>query len=142
LTGGVNVGRNAKATASSSHKGFTPAGAIDGNVGGYPGKWSEEWASDNESKGAWLKLTWTRPRKIDRVLLFDRPNKYDYITGGRLEFSDGSKLAVGGLPDDATSGREIKFPAREVKWLKFTVTDVKTGYPHIGLSEIAVFEAK
>jgi len=142
LTSGVNVALNAKATASSSRKGFTPAGAIDGNVGGYPGKWSQEWASNNESKGAWLKLTWARPQKIDRVLLFDRPNKYDYITAGRLEFSDGSKLTVGELTDDATSGREIRFPVREVKWLKFTVTGVKTGYPHIGLSEIAVFEVK
>jgi len=142
LKSGVNVALNAKATASTSHPGYSPAGAVDGKVGGYPRNIKEEWASHKESKGAWLKLTWDTPQTVDRVLLFDRPNTYDYITTGELAFSDGSKIVVGTLPDDATSGREVEFRARRVTWLTFTVTGVKTGYPHIGLSEIAVFEAK
>ena len=142
LKSGTNVALKAKATAGTSHPGYSPAGAIDGKVGGYPHNIKEEWASNNESKGAWIKLTWDNSQKINRIMLFDRPNKYDYITEGELEFSDESQITVGCLPDDATSGREISFPAREVTWLKFTVTGTKTGYPHIGLSEIAAFQAE
>ena len=141
LIDGVNVAPKATATASTSYPGYEPSGAIDGKVGGYPGVITEEWASNKESKGAWLKLAWDKPQTVDRILLFDRPNQYDYITAGELEFSDGTKISVGELPDDATSGREVRFPARKIMWLKFTVTGVKTGYPHIGLSEIAVFVA-
>ena len=45
------------------------------------------------------------------------------------------------FPADATAGREVSFPARTVTWVQFTVRGVKTGYPHIGLSEMAVFAA-
>jgi len=142
LKSAANVARSAKATASSSYPKYKPSGAIDGQVGGYPGDISLEWASRDESKGAWLRLDWAEPQTIDRIWLFDRPNKYDYITAGELTFSDGSKVTAGELPDDASSGREVRFPKRTVKWVKFTVTGVKTGYPHIGLSEMAVFAAK
>ena len=134
-----NIARNARATASSSHPGYSPAGSIDGAVGGYPGNIKQEWASHKESKGAWIRLEWNSPQTIDRVILFDRPNKYDYITAGELTFSDGTTVKVGALPDDASSGLELTFPPRKVTWLKFTVTGVKTGYGHIGLAEIAVF---
>ena len=137
-----NVARRATATASSSYPRYSPAGAVDGTVGGYPGDIKQEWASHNESKGAWLKLSWKTPQRIGRVVLFDRPNKYDYVTAGELTFSEGPRIAVGGLPDDASQGREVTFPARTVTWVRFEVTGVKTGYPHIGLSEMAVFRAE
>lgn len=137
-----NVARRSTATASSSYPRYSPAGAVDGAVGGYPGDIRHEWASHNESKGAWLKLAWKTPQRIDRVVLFDRPNRYDFIAAGELTFSDGSRIAVGELPDDASAGREVTFPARTVTWIRFEVTGVKTGYPHIGLSEMAVFLAE
>ncbi len=139
LSGPSNIARQAKVTVSSNREGFHPEGAIDGKVGGYPGEWSEEWASDGESIGAWIRLTWDQPKTIDRVWLFDRPNTYDYITAGELTFSDGTTISVGELPDTATQGREVRFPAKTVEWVQFKVTGVKTGYPHIGLSEMGVF---
>ena len=139
LKNGVNIAPKASVSASSTHPGYRASSVIDGKVGGYPGAITEEWASNKESKGAWLKLTWDEPQTVDRVLLFDRPNRYDYISAGELEFSDGSKITVKELPDDATAGREVKFPSRKITWLKFTVTGVKTGYPNIGLSEVVVF---
>jgi len=139
LRSSSNIAPKAGATASSSHPGYTPGGAIDTNVGGYPGDIKQEWASLKESKGAWIKLEWKSPQTVGRVLLFDRPNKYDYITTGLLTFSDGSTVKTGVLTDDASSGREVSFPPRKVTWIKFTVTGVKTGYGHIGLSELAVF---
>ncbi len=142
LLSGANIAGKAKLTASSSYPKYSPAGAVDGAVGGYPGNIKQEWASHKESKGAWIKLEWTSPQTVDRVWLFDRPNKYDYITACELTFSDGSILKVGGLPDDASSGREVTFQPKTVTSLKLTVTGVKTGYGHIGLSEIAVFAAR
>ena len=101
-----------------------------------------EWASHSEGVGAWIKLSWSIPQNIDRVLLFDRPNVIDQIIAGELEFSDGSKISVEELPNDAVLGREVKFPTRKVDWVKFIVTDVKEGSPNIGLSEMAVFQAE
>lgn len=140
LKDGVNIALAATVTVSSVYpKQNLPAeSAIDGKIGGP----ENEWASDGEGVGAWIKLSWSIPQKIDRVLLFDRSNTLDQITAGELEFSDGSKIVVEALEDTATSGREVTFPARETDWVKFTVTDVKKGTPNVGLSEIAVFQAK
>ncbi len=88
---------------------------------------SEEWGSQEESRGAWLRLEWDAPQRVDRVWLFDRPNSYDYITAGELRFSDGSTITVGHLPDCAQAGREVRFSAKTIQWLEFHVTDVKTG---------------
>jgi hypothetical protein len=137
-----NIAPKAKATASSSHPGYSPAGGVDGVVGGYPGDIKQEWASHKESKGAWMRLEWNTPQTINRAVLFDRPNRYDYITTGELTFSDGEPVKVGALPDDASAGREVTFTPRKVTWIQFTVTGVKTGYGHIGLAEFAVFAPK
>lgn len=139
LTASSNIAPAARASASSTYPNYSPDGAIDRKVGGYPGDISEEWASHEESRGAWLRLEWDAEQTVDRVWLFDRPNSYDYITAGELRFSDGSTITVGHLPDDARAGREVRFSAKTIQWLEFHVTDVKTGYPNIGLAEIGVF---
>ena len=141
LDGSSNVARTAVVTASSTYKDYSPRGAIDGVVGGYPGDNSNEWASNGESTGAWLRLAWDRDQTVDRVWLFDRPNSLDQVISGTLSFSDGSSISTGELPDVASKGLEIKFPARQINWLKFTVTGTKPGTQNIGLSEIAVFAA-
>jgi hypothetical protein len=136
-----NIAPQAKVEASSTHAGYDPRGAVDGKVGGYPGDIHEEWASKGEGKGAWIRLTWDRPRSIRRIWLFDRPNSLDQVTGGKLEFSDGSTIALEKpLPDGAIEGVEISFEPKTVTWVKFTVTGVKPNSPNIGLAEIAVFE--
>jgi len=73
------------------------------------------------------------------VILYDRPNTTDQVTAGTLEFSDGSVLTVGPLPDDAKKGLELRFPSKSITWLRFTVTAVKPGTQNAGLSEIGVF---
>ncbi|MBN1342769.1 MAG: hypothetical protein JXQ73_08830, partial [Phycisphaerae bacterium] len=136
-----NVAPQAKVTASSTHEGYRPEGAVDRKVGGFPGNPAEEWASKGQQAGAWIKLTWDRPQTIDRVWLFDRPNDLDQLTHGRLELSDGTRIALEmPLPDDATSPLEIRFSPRSITWLKFTTTAAKEGSPNIGLAEIAVFK--
>jgi len=89
-----------------------------------------------------LRLTWGEEQTIDRVWLFDRPNKLDQIRSGLLIFSDGSSIKTGELPDDGRQGLEVKFPPKRVKWLIFAVNEVKRGSPNIGLSEIAVFRSR
>ena len=141
LEGDDNLARRAVVTVSSVHSDYRSAGVVDGVVGGFPGDINSEWASNGDSIGAWVKLEWAAEQTVDRVWLFDRPNNLDQITAGTLSFSDGSTVEVGPLPDDARQGVEVSFPARKIRWAKFTITAVKPGSPNIGLSEIAVFRA-
>jgi hypothetical protein len=140
LLSAKNVARKAKVEVSSCYAGYHSAGAIDGVVGGFPGNTANEWASNAEREGAWIKLSWPQPQKIDHVWLFDRPNELDQITDGTLEFSDGSTIKLEKpLPDNAERGVEIAFPRKTVYWVKFTVTKVKKDSPNIGLAEFGVF---
>jgi hypothetical protein len=133
-----NIARKAKVEVSSCHEGYHGEGATDGIVGG---KKDQEWASNGEQAGAWIKLSWAEPQTINRVWLFDRPNALDQITGGTLELSDGSAIKLEKpLSDRAAEGTEIAFPAKTVRWVKFTVTGVKKNSPNIGLAEIGVFQ--
>ena len=67
-------------------------------MGGFPNDIAKEWASNGEKAGAWIKLSWDKPQKIDRVWLFDRPNTLDQVTAGTLEFSDGSTIEARKAP--------------------------------------------
>ncbi len=142
LNSSENIALEAIVTASSTHADYSASAAVDGVVDGYPRDTHREWASNGERDTAVIRLTWSSPQTIDRVWLFDRPNPLDQVTAGMLVFSDGSTLATGSLPDDATQGLEVSFEPRTVKWLMFVVTAVKEGSPNIGLAEIAVFRAK
>lgn len=142
-----NIATLAQVTASSeydyeSRDNFRAANAVDGVVDGYPSDSTAEWASANETIGAWLRLTWQTPQTIACVQLFDRPHPGTQITTGLLRFSDGSSLVTGPLPDDATKHFEAKFEPKTVNWVEFRVTGVKPNSIYIGLSEIAVFKAK
>jgi hypothetical protein len=77
------------------------------------------------------------------VWLFDRPNTLDQVTGGTLEFSDGSTIKLAKpLPDTAAKGLEVAFAAKTVTWVKLTVTSVKEGSPNIGVAEFGVFKSE
>lgn len=139
LAGPANLARLARATASSSFPQCPPAGAINGIVGGLPGRFADEWSADGEHVGAWIRLSWDRPQRVDRVWLFDRPSPKVQVTAAQLRFSDGSTIAVEALQNDARRGREVRFPARTVDWLEVRVTATRDDHPYIGFSEIAVF---
>ena len=136
-----NVALTAKASASGSQDGYSPQGAIDGVIGGYPGDIHNEWSA-GQNAGAWLRLDWAAPQTVDRVVLYDRPNTTDQITSGTLTFSDGSTQDVGALPNDASRGLEVHFPAKTITWLKFTITGVAPGTQNAGLAEISVYRVK
>lgn len=141
-----NVAGRAQVTASSEYdyrspENFRAAGAVDGIVDGYPHDMTAEWASDSETVGAWLRLTWKTPQKIAEIQLFDRPHPGAHITSGQLKFSDGSRLTTGPLPDDAATPLEVKFKPKTVDWVEFRVGGVKPGSIYIGLSEFVVLGA-
>ena len=137
-----NVARTAKVTASSVAWSNAQMGAVDGIVDGYPHAYTREWISNNEKTGAWIKLDWDTDQTVNRVWLFDRPNLDDHVTSGELTFSDGTSAPVGELANDASTGADIRFEQKKVQWMKFTITGVGPKTYSIGLSEIAVFEAR
>jgi hypothetical protein len=95
----------------------------------------------NEGPGAWLRLDWDVPQTANRVWLFDRPHSDHQVKEANLRFSDGSTITVGELPNNASQGRQIDFPAKTIRWLEVRILKTATKYPWIGLSEVAVFRA-
>ncbi len=135
-----NVAPNASVTASSQNTsdGQLAVKAVDGVIDGYPGDYTREWATTGQGAGAWIKLTWSNPYIVDRVMLYDRPNGSDQILSATLSFSDGSTVAVGPL-DNSGSGVEIIFSPRTVTNVKLTVNSVSSSTGNVGLAEFKVF---
>ncbi len=140
----VNVARTLNATATASTQntgdGQTAAKAIDGSPLGYPADYSREWVTNRQGVGAWIQLNWDRSVSLDRVVLYDRPNANDQITGGTLTFSDGSSVAVGALTNDG-SAVSVAFANRTVTWARFTATAVRAGTTSAGLAEFETWGA-
>jgi hypothetical protein len=61
-------------------------------VGGYPNNINEEWACNGDFDTVLIRLT-GRTQLINKVWLFDRPNKLDQITAYAC-FSDGKTMIV------------------------------------------------
>lgn len=131
-----SLASQAKIAASSTHKDYATAGLVDGVPGGYPGDIAQEWCSDGEREGAFVRLAWDEPVTLGRITLYDRPNSLDQVQAGLLVFSDGTTLPVGELADDGKTGTAVSFPPKTVTWVAFFVTKAKPGTQNIGLSEI------
>jgi LmbE family N-acetylglucosaminyl deacetylase len=134
---GSNVAGSAAATASSDNPADqqTATKAIDGVVDGYPGDHTAEWATQAQGVGGWLQLTWATPVQLNAVVLHDRPNPYDQITGATLTFADGSTVAVPAL-ENAGGATTVTFPARTTTTLRLTVTSVSGTTTNVGLAEL------
>ena len=83
-------------------------------------------------------MSWEEPRRVSRVLLFDRPNTDDQITGGTLTFSDGT-VGLGALPNGGSTPLEVGPIVHETTSLKMTVTSTSGSTFNVGLSEILVY---
>jgi hypothetical protein len=73
---------------------------------------------------------------ISRIVLHDRINSTDRVTGGTLQFSDGTSVPVGPLPNDG-SAYTVTFPAKTVAWVTLTITSA-TG-ANTGLAEFGAY---
>jgi hypothetical protein len=137
----TNLALTATATASSqdTSTGQTADKAIDGVIGGYPGTpYNVEWATTGGGAGSWLKLTWASAQTFNTIVLYDRPNPSDQITGGNIQFSDGSSVTVAALPNDG-SACTLSFPAKTATWLQLNITSVSATTTNVGLAEIQVY---
>jgi hypothetical protein len=134
-----NITPQARITLSS---GQPASGLVDGIVGGYPDRMEQEWTSNAEKANAWASFTWNAPHKVDRVVLFDRPNLDDHVLSGRIEFSDGTITTFGELDNPASHGTEIQFDPRTVTSMKIVLDAVGPKTVNIGLAEVVVHECK
>ena len=134
---GPNIAPLATVTASSQAPGQPATAAVDGVIDGFPGDSTKEWATNGGGAGSWLKLAWSSPHTINRVVLYDRPNLNDQITGGTLTFSDGSSVSVPALANDGT-GVAVTFPAVTTTSVLLTITSVSSSTVNVGLAEIQV----
>ena len=70
-------------------------------------------------------LTWSTAQTFDTIVLYDRPNANDQITGGNITFSDGTTVSVGSLPNDG-SAYTLTFAAKTVTSLQLNITSVSS----------------
>lgn len=135
-TDGINIAQYGTATASSAFNGtFPAANAIDGSTMTHYGATAGEWASAGQ-QSPWLKVAWTEPQRINKVVLFDRPNTSDNANSGTLTFSDGTSVAVSGI-DTTGAAKTVTFPDKTVSWVTFTASGGTGG--NVGLSELQAF---
>ncbi|MDR7083939.1 LmbE family N-acetylglucosaminyl deacetylase, partial [Arthrobacter ginsengisoli] len=132
---GTNVASSATATASSQNiaTGQTAIKAVDGVIAGYPVDSTREWATVGGKAGSYLNLAFGSAVTLNRVVLYDRPNTNDQITGGTLTFSDGTTVAVPAL-DNAGQATSISFPDRATTSLRLSITTVSGTTLNVGLS--------
>lgn len=67
IPNGTNVAPLGTIYASSTYPGFSAYSAVDGNIGGYPGNASAEWASNGETTTAWWGVAWDQPYSLNSV---------------------------------------------------------------------------
>ncbi len=129
-----------RVTASSANDASAQvaARAVDGYPLGDPSAHAHEWATEGGGVGSWIQLDYPAPTPIDGVVLYDRPNLRDQITAGVLEFSDGSVVPIGALPNNG-SGLTIRFASRTVTRVRLLVTGVSPTTTNVGLAEIETY---
>ena len=136
----ANIAASAAVTASSQNEteGQTAMKAVDGVIAGHPVDSTREWATVGGRAGSYLDLAFPAAVTLNRVVLYDRPNTKDQITGGTLSFSDGTTVPVPAL-DNAGQATSISFPDTATKSLRLTVTTVSGTTRNVGLAEIQAY---
>jgi hypothetical protein len=137
---GRNVAMRARVRASSANFAArqAPAKAIDGAIAGAPASAAHEWNTQGGGPGSWLSLSWPGTQRLSEIDLHDRPNPFDQVLGGTLEFSDGSRIKVGALPNNGAS-KVIRFRTRAVSGVRFRITEVSRTTRSVGLAEVRAY---
>lgn len=130
-----NIAMNATATASSQFSATYGVGKANDNL--YNFYENSEWASNGEAN-PWIRADWIKPVSLSSVVLYDRSNLTDNVNGGTLTFSDGSTVAITGIPKDG-SALTVNFSARLTTWVKFQASG-GSGV-NAGLAEIEAYGA-
>ncbi len=140
LGGPNNIASLAKASASAElNSDYLASNVNDGQIRIHE---IGEWASDGKVNFwgginyPWIQLNWDKTQLIDKIVFYDRPTLDSHLAGGTLKFSDGTELSVNLIPNDG-SACVVTFPAKNIEWFRFVVSDGTGDY--MGLSEIEVF---
>jgi hypothetical protein len=135
----ANLAPQAFTTVSSENTGTQQQGykVADGYPTGSPAAPTREWSTVGGKAGSWLRLTWNSPRTMSRVVLYDRPNANDQITGAQLTFDDGDIVTVPALPNNG-GGYTVTFPARTASTMQLTISSVSSTTLNVGLAELQV----
>jgi LmbE family N-acetylglucosaminyl deacetylase len=133
-------GPGVKVTASSENvaTGQTADKVVDGIAFGDPIDRTTEWAAVGATAGSWIQLDFPTPTTVNGVVLVDRPNLVDQVTGGTLVFSDGSTVSTGALANNG-SPVTIGFPARTTTSIRLIITSVSPTTQNIGLAEFETY---
>lgn len=104
----------------------------------YVDPFPSQWASGT-TVGTTLTLTWDSAVSIARVILYDRPNLSDQITGGTLTYDDGSSTKFSALVNSGSATYvDLASPINSTS-LVLTVTSVSSTSSSAGLAEIQVY---
>jgi len=139
-TGNSARGPGVTVTASSQDTwtGQIADKAIDGFAVGFPSAYTKEWATVGGRVGSWIQLEFPAPTPINGVVLADRPNHSDQVTGGTLLFSDGSTVPTGSLANNG-SPLTLSFPVRTTTSVRLTIASVSASTKNVGLAEIETY---
>jgi glycosyltransferase involved in cell wall biosynthesis/LmbE family N-acetylglucosaminyl deacetylase len=137
----ANIACLANVSVSSENTATDQLGikAIDGLIDGYPRFPGNEWATMKETAGAWIRLSWPQVHTVNKIILYGHPNPQNNITSATLDFSDGSSIQVGALPEKGND-YEISFEPKRIEWVKLTINAANG--ENTGLSEFEVYEVK
>ncbi|MBM7789835.1 DUF7402 domain-containing protein [Tenggerimyces flavus] len=130
---GDNVAREGTLTTSTQAD-LGPRGqlrATDGNSTS-----TGEWVSTETNP--WVQVSWVNSHQIDRVVLHDRVSTASNVNGGTLTFSDGSSVAVSGVPANGAA-KVVSFPPKSVTSVRFQAAG-GTGSGN-GLAELRILSA-
>jgi len=136
-----NAAKSPGTTVSASSQKATAQGpekARDGYAWGAPMDASREWVTAGEKAGSWIEYDFSPTRTINAVTLADRPVLTDQVTGGNLQFSDGSSVPVPALPNNG-SGLTINFPSKTVSSVRLNITSVSPTTTNAGLAEFEAY---
>jgi LmbE family N-acetylglucosaminyl deacetylase len=125
-----NVAGAARATASSSAPGSSPAAVQDGVVGR-----TAEWRAGHAG-AAVLGLTWPVPVLVDRVVVHDAVGLDAHVTAGLIVLDGTPAVRFGPLANDGRGDAFVLPAPRRVRSLRVAV-DQARGTP--GLAEVEVF---
>ena len=142
FAGPENIAAAARVESSSRKSAaFQASHTTDGIIGvDGTGEWACEGVTTDWGyiRFPWVTLSWDKEVSVERIVMFDRPSLAEHVAGGKLLFSDGSVIRVNQIPNNGW-GKEIRFPKKNIRWVKFEVTD-GTG-KDLGLSEFEIYSS-
>ena len=129
--GPLSIAGNAKISASSSLGGRFSMKNLNDNVISLKEKGT--WRA--KADGAWVKLYWSEPQFIDRVVIYNSQNESYSVKSGVLSFSDGTSVEVK-LPEDGTAF-SVSFDEKHTDFVEFRI--LESAGPVAELTEIEIY---